>query len=168
MSQITSTTHQYSPTHFISIDIRPSLLKRSKHERYHIIKSGSSFYPNPEPILYLLGSFGNEYKLCFSKDSISCTCDYSDSFPCKHLLFIFRSIKVKIKPGSSLVYPYNILQLLTQDILSHLCTDTRTDKLCSSHRSNGSLCCACDHLLEGSMQNDHHFYHQQLTQRFAQ
>ena len=88
MSQITSTTHQYSPTYFISIDIRPSILKRSKHERYYIIKSGSSFYPNPEPILYLLGSFGNEYKLCFSKDSICCSCNNNNALIYYDLFYI--------------------------------------------------------------------------------
>lgn len=141
--------NHYSPTHFISLDIHPSILKRSKEQHFYIIRSVSVFYPNPEPILYLLGSFGNEYKLCFSKDTISCSCDYSNSFPCKHLLFILRSLDVKIKSGPLLVYPYKILQLLTKDSVSHLCLDRKTDDLCSSHRTNGSICCFCKHLLEG-------------------
>ena len=118
-----------------------------------------TFYPNPEPTLYLLGSFGNEYKLGFSKDSISCSCDYSNSFPCKHILFILRSIHIihnKTKPGPMLVYPYTIIHFLTNDALSQLCLGRRPDKLCASHRANGQLCYLCNHLLEGALSTCFH------------
>ena len=138
----------YSPTHYISIDIRKHILQRSKTERFYIMKPVSTFYPSPEPILYLLGSFSNEYKLCFSKDMISCSCDYSHSFPCKHLLFIFIHLHVKIRPGPMMISPYEILQLLSECSLHLLFLDKTTDKLCSSHRSNGSLCNHYNYLLD--------------------
>ena len=150
-------SHHYTPTHFLCLQILPKILKRSKDERFYIIKSVSSFYPNPEPVLYILGSFGNEYKLCFSKDTISCSCNYSHSFPCKHILFILLALQFKIKHGGPLlVYPYKLLKLLSEESLSNLFLDSTTDTLCSSHRSNGSLCSLCNHLLEGTLSTCYH------------
>ena len=142
----------YTPTHFVSLDIKPSILSRSKKETFYVIQSLSTFYPEPEPVIHLLGSFGNEYKLCFSKDCISCSCDYSGSFPCKHILFILLSIHiitVKIKPGPLLVYPYEIIHRLTNVSLINSFLCPKADTLCKSHRMNRSLCSFCDNLLDG-------------------
>ena len=111
---------------------------------------------SPEPIYAVIGSYGNLYKLSFSKDSISCSCDYNYTFPCKHILYILHAINYKTRIGQLQVFLYEILECLNKTSLSHLCLDPRTESLCASQNANECRCVSCNYFLEGSLSICYH------------
>ena len=86
---LTMSNKPYTPSHYISIHVPKSIMQRCKQEHYYIVSS--LFIFSLEPIYSVIGLFGNLYKVSFSKDSISCSCDYNFTYPCKHILLIHSS-----------------------------------------------------------------------------
>ena len=112
---------------------------KSSNKSYYIIPTDSIL--QYEPVIFLTGSHGNEYKLSFTIDSISRTCaDFklsSSRVPlklCKHILFILKQINFVVSCGINYFRPDEVLSNLETYSLSNHFLNKRTTDLCRSHR----------------------------------
>ena len=88
--------------HKFSFLVEPKRKLKSTNQIFYIIPTESIFEYQPQ--FLLTGSYGNEYKLSFTIDSINCSCTYfkspSTMYPqklCKHILFILKEVKFDIQ-----------------------------------------------------------------------
>jgi len=134
--------------------VDPRRRQKSKNEFFYIIPTNDILEYQPQIIL--TGSSGNEYRISFTIDSISCTCpDFKSSsyaYPqklCKHILFILQQIKFDISYGVHHFRPDQILTNLERYSLSNHYIDNTTARLCKSHHR--SKCFLCNHYLHNTI-----------------
>ena len=153
-------------------------LRRSQQQRFFILPTPSM--TSPQPTLFIIGSTGNEYKIYFSLDYISCSCDdYSTctSFPqklCKHILFLLRAISYTLTSGTLLLlHPHQILHLFqtSTSLVQKWFVPPKAEILCRSHHT--ARCAECHFILSGTVivcthcASSFHHYCQQPNQACA-
>ena len=141
--------------HMFSFLVEPRRQLKSTNQFFYIIPTDSIYEYQPQ--FLLTGSNGNEYKLSFTIDSITCTCaDFksSSTIPpqklCKHILFILKQVKFDIRCGMNHFRPDQILSHLERYSLSNHYVDNNTARLCKSHHS--AKCFTCKQYLHSTIQ----------------
>jgi hypothetical protein len=122
-----------------------SKLQKSNTQSFHMLETPSRCLP--EPCLHLTGSYGNEYKVTFASNNISCSCDDTPN-PCKHVLFIVQRLGVKITAGLNTIDPFHIMHLLETVLLHRHMLDPKTTTLCLAYTSG--KCGLCPRFLKGT------------------
>lgn len=145
-----TTTHQQQPTSsntstndgndLLRWIVQTRKLRKANIQSFYIIDTPSRLLP--EPCLHLTGSYGNEYKVMFASNNISCTCD-DTTYPCKHILFIIQKLGQKITVGLNIIDPLHILHLLESVPLNHHLLDQKTSNMCLSYTVGKCGICQC-------------------------
>jgi hypothetical protein len=148
-SHSSSTTTNDSDDHLRWI-VQTRKLSKSNTQPFFILDTPSRCLP--EPCLHLTGSYGNEYKVTFASNNISCSCNDTPN-PCKHTLFIVQRLGVKITAGLNIIDPLYIMHLLETVPLHRQMLDPKTTMLCLSYTTGKCGLCLC--FLKGTSSTCH-------------